>query len=55
MKFVEMLKERWNAADTLLCVGLDPDPAGPAQFAEFIKSEIGKWAKVVQAVGLKPE
>jgi tripartite-type tricarboxylate transporter receptor subunit TctC len=36
-------------------IGLDPDPAGPAQFAEFIKSEIGKWAKVVQAVGLKPE
>ncbi len=27
MKFVEMLKARWRAADTLLCVGLDPDPA----------------------------
>lgn len=27
MKFVETLKERWSTADTLLCVGLDPDPA----------------------------
>lgn len=26
MKFVEMLKARWGTADTLLCVGLDPDP-----------------------------
>ena len=27
MSFVGMLKARWRAADTLLCVGLDPDPA----------------------------
>ena len=27
MKFVEMLSARWKSADTLLCVGLDPDPA----------------------------
>ena len=25
MVFVEMLKSRWRTADTLLCVGLDPD------------------------------
>jgi len=25
MKFTEMLRERWRTADTLLCVGLDPD------------------------------
>ncbi len=34
MKFVEMLKARWSAADTLLCVGLDPDPA---RFAECLR------------------
>jgi len=34
MKFVEMLKARWNAADTLLCVGLDPDPA---RFPEHLR------------------
>jgi len=26
MKFTEMLQERWRVADSLLCVGLDPDP-----------------------------
>ncbi|MGZ8993248.1 MAG: orotidine-5'-phosphate decarboxylase, partial [Burkholderiaceae bacterium] len=26
MTFVEILKARWGTADTLLCVGLDPDP-----------------------------
>ena len=36
-------------------IGLDPDPAGPAQFGEFIRTEIVKWSKVVKAVGLKPE
>ena len=25
MKFTEMLRARWRNADTLLCVGLDPD------------------------------
>ena len=35
MKFVEMLKARWSAADTLLCVGLDPDPA---RFPEHLRS-----------------
>jgi orotidine-5'-phosphate decarboxylase len=34
MKFVEMLKARWSAADTLLCVGLDPDPA---RFPEHLR------------------
>jgi orotidine-5'-phosphate decarboxylase len=27
MPFMDALKRRWNAADTLLCVGLDPEPA----------------------------
>ena len=35
MKFVEMLKARWGAADTLLCVGLDPEPA---RFPEHLRS-----------------
>ncbi|MEW5878894.1 MAG: orotidine-5'-phosphate decarboxylase [Pseudomonadota bacterium] len=33
MPFTDKLAARWRAADTLLCVGLDPDPARfPAQF-----------------------
>ena len=27
MTFIEKLRARWHDADTLLCVGLDPDPA----------------------------
>ena len=27
MNFIDMLKARWSIADTLLCIGLDPDPA----------------------------
>ncbi|WP_202839843.1 orotidine-5'-phosphate decarboxylase [Luteimonas saliphila] len=27
MGFIRKLKDRWQQADTLLCVGLDPDPA----------------------------
>jgi len=27
MGFIERLRTRWHQADTLLCVGLDPDPA----------------------------
>ena len=27
VNFVEKLRNRWQTADTLLCVGLDPDPA----------------------------
>jgi orotidine-5'-phosphate decarboxylase len=27
MNFIDMLDARWKSADTLLCVGLDPDPA----------------------------
>ena len=35
MKFVDMLKARWSAADTLLCVGLDPDRT---RFPEHLRS-----------------
>jgi orotidine-5'-phosphate decarboxylase len=34
MTFIETLRARWRAADTLVCVGLDPEPAKfPARFA----------------------
>lgn len=35
MSFIDALKQRWRAADTLVCVGLDPEPAKfPAAFAD---------------------
>jgi orotidine-5'-phosphate decarboxylase len=34
MNFIEMLGQRWQEADSLVCVGLDPEPAKfPARFA----------------------
>ncbi|BDU15517.1 orotidine-5'-phosphate decarboxylase [Lysobacter auxotrophicus] len=34
MTFMSSLKQRWSAADSLVCVGLDPEPAKfPASFA----------------------
>ena len=27
MTFIEKLRNRWRQADSLVCVGLDPDPA----------------------------
>jgi tripartite-type tricarboxylate transporter receptor subunit TctC len=35
--------------------GVDTTPTTPEQFAEFIKSEIVKWAKVVKDAGITPE
>ena len=33
MGFIDTLRKRWQAADTLVCVGLDPEPAKfPARF-----------------------
>ena len=35
MGFIEQLRARWDASNSLVCVGLDPDPAKfPAKFAQ---------------------
>lgn len=35
MSFMQALKHRWTTADSLVCVGLDPEPAKfPARFAD---------------------
>jgi len=61
MKFVDMLKARWRAANTLLCVGLDPDLAripehlrnGADPFFEFCKSIVDATAGF--ACAFKPQ
>jgi tripartite-type tricarboxylate transporter receptor subunit TctC len=35
--------------------GLDAAPGTPEQFAKYMKSEYAKWAKVIQAAGLKAQ
>jgi tripartite-type tricarboxylate transporter receptor subunit TctC len=41
--------------DVLFKQGLDASPSTPEQFGAYIKSETGKWAKVIKASGAKPE
>jgi tripartite-type tricarboxylate transporter receptor subunit TctC len=41
--------------DRLIADGEDPVGSTPEEFAAYIRSETIKWAKVVKAVGLKPE
>jgi tripartite-type tricarboxylate transporter receptor subunit TctC len=39
--------------DKMLAAGLEPAPTTVAEFAEIIRSDIAKWAKVIKAAGIK--
>ena len=39
----------------LLALGFEPIGSTPKQFAERIRSEIDKWAKVIRAAGIKAQ
>ncbi len=41
--------------ERFLASGADPVGNTPEEFAALVRSEIAKWAKVVQAAGIKPE
>ena len=41
--------------DRLTAEGLEVVASAPAEFAEHIKSETEKWAKVIKILGIKPE
>ncbi len=41
--------------DRLKSLGMQPNPMTPAQFGEFQKKEVDKWAQVVKAAGIKLE
>jgi tripartite-type tricarboxylate transporter receptor subunit TctC len=42
-----------DVKQTLLDQGIDAAPSTPEQFAAYIRSETGKWTKVIQAAGVK--
>jgi tripartite-type tricarboxylate transporter receptor subunit TctC len=44
-----------DVKDIMLKQGLDPAPSSPEEFGAYMKSEIVKWRKVVQASGAKPD
>lgn len=41
--------------ERLLEIGMEPEGGGSAAFNGFVKNEIGKWARVIKATGLKAE
>lgn len=41
--------------DRMAGLGTDPLGTTPAEFSDQIKADLAKWAKVVQAAGIKPE
>ena len=41
--------------ERFLASGADPVGNTPEEFASLVRSEVTKWAKVVQAAGIKPE
>jgi tripartite-type tricarboxylate transporter receptor subunit TctC len=44
-----------DVRDVMVKQGLDPAPSTPEEFGAYIKSEIAKWRKVVQASGAKAD
>ena len=44
-----------DVLERLAALGAEPIGSTPAQFSEQIRRDLDKWAKVVQAAGIKPE
>jgi len=44
-----------SVRERLLASGADPVGNSPEEFASLVRAEVAKWAKVVQAAGIKPE
>jgi tripartite-type tricarboxylate transporter receptor subunit TctC len=42
-----------DVREKLLNVGMEPATSTPEQFADFMKSEIVKWARVVKIAGIR--
>jgi tripartite-type tricarboxylate transporter receptor subunit TctC len=44
-----------DVRDRLIADGTDPIGSTPEEFAQYIKSETDKWARVIKAAGIKPQ
>ena len=47
--------EMADVRQALLDQGIEAAPSSPEQFAAYIKSETGKWTKVIKTAGVKVE
>ena len=41
--------------ERLFEIGMEPENGSSARFAEYVKNEIAKWARVIKTTGLKPD
>ena len=44
-----------GAGETLTQTGFDIAALGPDEYAEFLRAETAKWAKVAKAAGIKAQ
>ena len=44
-----------DVREKLAAAGIEPAGGSAMQFADFIQSEMARWAKVAQAAGVQPE
>ena len=44
-----------EVSDRFLKLGVEPRPGTPEQFGDMVKSEVGRWAKVIKDAGIKAE
>lgn len=44
-----------EVTDRFLKLGVEPRPGTPEQFGDMVKSEVGRWAKVIKDAGIKAE
>jgi tripartite-type tricarboxylate transporter receptor subunit TctC len=54
-RHIRAILETADVRAKLLAAGLEPAPTTVEQFREIIRSDIGKWAKVIKAAGIKLE
>ncbi|MEQ1773633.1 MAG: tripartite tricarboxylate transporter substrate-binding protein, partial [Burkholderiales bacterium] len=47
--------KRQDIRDRLVQMGIDPVGSSPAEFDQFLKNEVAKWAKVIKDAGVKIE
>jgi tripartite-type tricarboxylate transporter receptor subunit TctC len=54
-KQLNSVLERQDVRETLVKLGYEPAGGSPEQFSRFIKSEIGEYATLIKAAGIKAE
>jgi tripartite-type tricarboxylate transporter receptor subunit TctC len=53
-EFNRLLKQT-DVQERMRTLGLDPAGGTPAEFASFVKADIGRWAKVIREAGVRAE